>query len=88
MQVYAASWLAKFQMSVANLYRFSIINALYYYTFHVFWRDYLKNNREESVYYNDEYRYTVFWFPDWGLLVVIVVTWNLLKLILFMLKAM
>lgn len=67
---------------------FTVINGLYYYTFYTFWNNYLKDNREESIYYNPENEYRLWWSPDWGIIIIILIDWYLLKLIRYTFKAM
>merc|ERR1712129_161111 len=63
------------------------LTALYYLSFDLFWNEYLKENREESIYHDEEHEYEVFWCPDWGIIVILVMEWYMLKLIAYTFKA-
>ena len=67
---------------------FLIINGLYYYLFYVFWNDYLKDNREESAYFDPADEYRLWWSPDWGVLLVLIISWYQMRLMYFTYKSM
>merc|ERR1719411_2208718 len=81
----------KFCMIVIMLMEWLVLTGctgLYYYTFHLFWNDYLRDNREKSVYYDEQHEYELFWCPDWGIIVILIIEWYMIKLILYIYKAM
>ena len=70
-------------MTVLQWLAFTACIGLYYWTFNGFWKDYLRDNREESIYYDPGDTYRVFWCPDWGILLLVLVDWYLLKMVAF-----